>query len=142
MHSLFQISAIKMVFNLSHSSMVKIQYSSKFNPLYWKVINIKTTSNSFLSFVFHKSWLQKHCWLSVKSMTPKGLSSRRGKIGPVKSYFRNVWIYYKWHYFWRRRSSLSSNTYQTISWMLPLYCKNPYYDPQFPQNGWNCGDLV
>ena len=24
----------------------------------------------FLSFVFHNDWLQNHCWLSLKSMTP------------------------------------------------------------------------
>ena len=26
--------------------------------------------NPFLSFVFLNDWLQNHCWLSVKSMTP------------------------------------------------------------------------
>ena len=30
----------------------------------------KSDCNPFLSFVFHNDWLQNHCWLSVKSMTP------------------------------------------------------------------------
>ena len=30
----------------------------------------KNDLHPFLSFVFHDDWLQNHCWLSVKSMTP------------------------------------------------------------------------
>ena len=30
----------------------------------------KLIENHFLSFVFLNDWLQNHCWLSVRSMTP------------------------------------------------------------------------
>ena len=30
----------------------------------------KTDKTPFLSLVFHNDWVQNHCWLSVKSMTP------------------------------------------------------------------------
>ena len=60
-----------LVFNLSYASIIKVQYRSKWcNPLYWKVTNIQNDSNPFFSFVFHNYWLQNHCWLSVKRMTP------------------------------------------------------------------------
>ena len=30
----------------------------------------KNDKNPFSSFVFHNDWLQNHCWLSLKRMTP------------------------------------------------------------------------
>ena len=45
------------MFDLSHTSMIKVKYMSK-----W--------CNLFLSFVFHNDWIQNLCWLSIKSLTP------------------------------------------------------------------------
>ena len=58
------------MFNLSHASMpIKVQYMTKWcTPLYLEVTD--NQRNPFLSFVFHNDWLQNHCWLSVRSMTP------------------------------------------------------------------------
>ena len=54
--------------------MIKVLYMSNWcNPLYWKVINIKKWLKPILLFVFCNDWLQNHCWLSIKSMTPNVL---------------------------------------------------------------------
>ena len=61
----------KWMFDLCHESMIKVQYMSKWcNPLYWKVTSIQKWLKRILSFVFHNGWLQNHCWLSAKGMTP------------------------------------------------------------------------
>ena len=58
------------MFDLSHASMIKVQYMSKWcNTLYWIVTSIQKRLKSFLSFVFYNGWLRNHCWLSAKGMT-------------------------------------------------------------------------
>ena len=55
----------KWMFDLSHASMIKVQYMSKWcNPLYWKVTSIQNDWNPFLSFVIHNGWFP------AKGMTP------------------------------------------------------------------------
>ena len=55
----------------SHATMVKVQYNPNGATLYTeKSHTFKNDCNPFLSFVFHNDWLQNHCWLSLKSMTP------------------------------------------------------------------------
>ena len=58
----------KWTFDLSHASMIKVQYKW-YNPIYWKVTNIQKWFKPILSLAFHNDWLQNHRWLSVKSMT-------------------------------------------------------------------------
>ena len=61
----------KLMFNLSQTSMVK--YSTVQNSLTIYTEWSHTFRNDFTPlfyFVSHIDWLQNHCWLSVKSMTP------------------------------------------------------------------------
>ena len=58
------------MFDLSHASIIKVQYMSKGATLYTeKSQAFKRDRTPFLSFVFHNGWLQNHCWLSAKGMT-------------------------------------------------------------------------
>ena len=51
--------------------MVKVQKVPNGLTLYTeKSQPFKTDCDRFLSFVFHNDWLQNHCWLLVKCITP------------------------------------------------------------------------
>ena len=60
----------------------------------WKIPNIKLIYRIIISNINHTPTnALRHPtsnWDLIWNNYTKGLSSRRGKIGPVKSYFRNV----------------------------------------------------